>query len=110
MVEGDVLSRILGTLILVAIIAIPIYLIFRKRGSSWIGEVTDKESHVEEDDDEDGGSTRTTVYKLTIKRAGSGVVKVHGVTEKTYNMFKVGDTVVKKAGKMGFSKQDENNK
>lgn len=105
MVEGDVLSRILGTLILIAIIGLPIYLIFRKRSSSWAGEVIDKESHVEEEeDDEDGGSTRTTVYRLKIKLTGSDKVKTHSVTKKTYEEFNVGDAVVKKAGKMGFTK------
>ncbi len=103
MKDGDLLSRILGTLILIAIIAIPIYLVYRKRGSSWTGEVVDKESHVEEVDDGDG-STRTTVYNLKIKHAGSEAVKTHSVTKNKYDQFTVGDKVVKRAGKMGFDK------
>lgn len=101
---GDVLSRLLGTLILIAIIALPIYLIIRKRASSWTGEVVDKESHVEEEDDEDGGSTRVTLYNIKIKLTGSGDVKTHSVTQQKYEQFKVGDKVVKKAGKMVFTK------
>lgn len=103
--DGSIMSRILGTLILIAIIGLPIYLVFRKRGSSWTGEVVDKESHVEEeDDDEDGGSTRTTVYNLKIKHAGSATIKTHSVTKGKYDQFEVGDNVIKQAGKMGFDK------
>ncbi len=104
MVEGDIFSRILGTLILIVIIALPIYLIIRSRRSSWTGEVVDKESHVEEESDSEDGASRTTVYNLKIKRDGNGVVKTHSVTAKKYEQFKVGDKVVKQAGKMSFSK------
>ncbi len=99
MVEGDIASRILGTLILVAIIGLPIYLIYRKRGSSWTGEVVDKNTHVE--DDEDG---RRSVFEVKIKDAETGKVKTFTVNAKKYNELSVGDKVAKQAGKMGFNK------
>ncbi len=96
---GHILSRILGTLILVAIIAAIPYLIYRNRKSSWTGEVVNKETHVEED--EDG---RRKVFELKIKHDDTGKVKVHSVSENKYNEFAVGDKVAKQAGKMGFTK------
>ncbi len=95
----DVLSRILGTLILITIIALPIYLIFRHRASSWTGEVVDKETHVE--DDEDG---RRVVYDIKIKQNETNKVKNYTVNKKKYDDLSIGDNVKKQAGKMSFNK------
>ncbi|MBW4062114.1 hypothetical protein HJC99_06085 [Candidatus Saccharibacteria bacterium] len=97
--DGSIMSRILGTLILIAIIALPFYLIYRKRASVWTGEVVDKKTHVEEDE-----YGRRNIFELQIKNAKTGKVQTHSVNEKRYNEFSVGDNVTKQAGKMGFIK------
>ncbi len=99
MSDGSLLSRILGTVILIAIIALPVYLVFRKRGSSWTGVVVDKKTHVEEDE-----YGRRNVFELEIKNDKTGKAKTYSVNEKKYNELSINDTVTKKAGKMGFTK------
>ena len=96
---GNIGSRILGTLILIAIIATPIYLIYRSRHSSWTGEVVGKET-----EDEEVSNASVHEYKLKIKHDNNGKIRVHTVSEKLYSKFEVGDKVIKNSGKMGFVK------
>ena len=96
---GNIGSRILGTLILIAIIATPIYLIYRSRHSSWKGEVVGMEIG-----DEEISNASVREYRIKIKRDNNGKIRVHTVSEKTYSKFEVGDKVIKNSGKMGFVK------
>lgn len=98
--DGSIMSRILGTLILLAIIFGPIYLFIRYRNSSWTGIVTDKK--VKEDQEENLGTTHTHILCIT----KDGAKKPHdkSVSSKVYDQFAIGDKVTKQAGKMGLLK------
>ena len=96
---GNIGSKILGTIILIAIIATPIYLIYRSRNSSWKGEVVNKKI-----ENEEISNASVREYKLEIKHDNNGKIRVHTVSEKTYSEFKVGDKVIKNSGKIGFVK------
>jgi hypothetical protein len=96
---GNIGSRIVGTLILIAIIATPIYLIYRSRHSSWTGEVVDKK-----EGDEEISNASVHEYKLKIKHENNDKIRVYTVSEKTYSKFEVGDKVIKNSGKIGFVK------
>ncbi len=100
MVEGDLLSRILGTVILIAIIALPIFLIVRRRNSSWTGVVTDKK--IVKGTDDDGNPTESFV--LIIKKDGAEKAHARNVSAANYNKFAVNDKIEKKAGKFRLEK------
>lgn len=100
MVEGDLLSRIIGTLILIAIIALPIYLIYRRRSSSWTGVITDKK--IVKGTNDDGNATESFV--LIIKKDGAEKAHARNVSAANYNKFAINDKIEKKSGKFSLEK------